>query len=92
MMGTDRRGGAWSPVTTIALTHGHNDHINAAVDLQSEVDAPILLHPADRVLWSRTGGGLLTLPLATLVHAGHGEPTMIGREALHLDEWLRRGH
>ena len=32
-------------------THGHNDHINAAVALQDAVDAPILLHPADRMLW-----------------------------------------
>jgi glyoxylase-like metal-dependent hydrolase (beta-lactamase superfamily II) len=38
-------------VTAIALTHGHNDHINAAVALQDAVDAPILLHPADRMLW-----------------------------------------
>jgi glyoxylase-like metal-dependent hydrolase (beta-lactamase superfamily II) len=39
-------------VTAIALTHGHNDHINAAVALQEAVDAPILLHPADSMLWS----------------------------------------
>ena len=38
-------------VRAIALTHGHNDHINAAVALQAAVDAPILLHPADRMLW-----------------------------------------
>jgi glyoxylase-like metal-dependent hydrolase (beta-lactamase superfamily II) len=38
-------------VTAIALTHGHNDHINAAVALQNAVDAPILLHPADRMFW-----------------------------------------
>lgn len=38
-------------VAAIALTHGHNDHINAAVALQEAVDAPILLHPADRMLW-----------------------------------------
>jgi glyoxylase-like metal-dependent hydrolase (beta-lactamase superfamily II) len=38
-------------VTAIALTHGHNDHINAAVALRELVDAPILLHPADRMLW-----------------------------------------
>jgi glyoxylase-like metal-dependent hydrolase (beta-lactamase superfamily II) len=38
-------------VTAIALTHGHNDHINAAAALQDAVDAPILLHPADRMLW-----------------------------------------
>jgi len=38
-------------VTAIALTHGHNDHIDAAVALRDLVDAPILLHPADRMLW-----------------------------------------
>lgn len=38
-------------VRAIALTHGHNDHINAAVALREAVDAPILLHPADRMLW-----------------------------------------
>ena len=35
----------------IVLTHGHNDHVNAAVPLRDAVDAPILLHPDDRMLW-----------------------------------------
>jgi glyoxylase-like metal-dependent hydrolase (beta-lactamase superfamily II) len=38
-------------VVAIALTHGHNDHINAATSLQEAVDAPILLHPDDLMLW-----------------------------------------
>ena len=38
-------------VRAIVLTHGHNDHINAAVPLRQAVDAPILLHPDDRMLW-----------------------------------------
>ena len=38
-------------VEAIVLTHGHNDHINSAVALRDEVDAPILLHPGDRMLW-----------------------------------------
>ena len=38
-------------VAAIALTHGHNDPINAAGALQDAVDAPILLHPDDRMLW-----------------------------------------
>jgi glyoxylase-like metal-dependent hydrolase (beta-lactamase superfamily II) len=38
-------------VTAIALTHGHNDHINAAAALADAVDAPIWLHPDDRMLW-----------------------------------------
>lgn len=39
-------------VPAIVLTHGHNDHINAAADLAEAVDAPIYLHPADRMLWN----------------------------------------
>jgi len=38
-------------VRAIVLTHGHNDHVNAAVPLRDAVDAPILLHDADRMLW-----------------------------------------
>ena len=38
-------------VEAIVLTHGHNDHINSAVALRDDVDAPILLHPGDRMLW-----------------------------------------
>ncbi len=38
-------------VRAIVLTHGHNDHINAAAALAETVDAPIVLHPADRMLW-----------------------------------------
>ncbi len=32
-------------------THGHNDHINAAVPLADTVGAAIWLHPDDRMLW-----------------------------------------
>lgn len=39
-------------VQAIVCTHGHNDHINAAVSLRDAVDAPILLHPDDRMLWN----------------------------------------
>ena len=39
-------------VRAIALTHGHNDHINAAAALQDAVDAPVLLHPDDTMLWA----------------------------------------
>jgi glyoxylase-like metal-dependent hydrolase (beta-lactamase superfamily II) len=36
-------------VVLIACTHGHNDHINVAADVAGQ--APIALHPADRMLW-----------------------------------------
>ncbi|MYW03164.1 MBL fold metallo-hydrolase [Streptomyces sp. SID3343] len=38
-------------VTAIVLTHGHNDHINAAAELARLTGAPIHLHPQDRMLW-----------------------------------------
>ena len=38
-------------VLAILCTHGHNDHINAAPALAEATGAPVLLHPADRMLW-----------------------------------------
>ena len=38
-------------VTAIVLTHGHNDHITAAVNLRAATGAPIWFNPADRMLW-----------------------------------------
>ena len=35
---------------------------------------------------------LLTLPGDTQVRTGHGDPTSIGTEAPHLEEWIVRGH
>ena len=72
-------------VAGIVLTHGHNDHINAAVPLRDAVDAPILLNDADRMLWdvvwpndtpdrSLSGGDVLRAgghTLATLHTPGH---------------------
>jgi glyoxylase-like metal-dependent hydrolase (beta-lactamase superfamily II) len=40
-------------VLAIVCTHGHNDHVNAAVDLAQATSAPIALHPADAVLWEQ---------------------------------------
>jgi glyoxylase-like metal-dependent hydrolase (beta-lactamase superfamily II) len=153
-------------VPVIVATHGHNDHINAAVELADALGAPVALHPDDRALWDvvypqrapdrdlRDGqeipvagrvlrvlhtpghspggvclevvdgdlvfsgdtlfqGGpgatgrsfshfptiiasirdhLLVLPAPTVVHTGHGDDTTVGAEALHLEEWIARGH
>jgi glyoxylase-like metal-dependent hydrolase (beta-lactamase superfamily II) len=62
-------------VRAIVLTHGHNDHINAAVPLRDAVDAPILIHPDDRMLWDvvwpdHAPDGDVT-PGATISVAGH---------------------
>ena len=153
-------------VTAIVLTHGHNDHVNAAVEVAAAADAEIALHPADQMLWAQEyddlvpdlelaegssfevagtrlsvlhtpghspgsvslyaeslgavfsgdtlfAGGpgatgrsysdfgqiiasirdrLLSLPADTVVHTGHGEDTVTGREAPHLPEWVARGY
>jgi glyoxylase-like metal-dependent hydrolase (beta-lactamase superfamily II) len=62
-------------VAAIVLTHGHNDHINAAVPLRDAVDAPILLHDADRMLWDVVWPGespdRALAPGETLLAGGH---------------------
>src|ERR1700749_702974 len=41
-------------VVAVVCTHGHNDHITVAPELGAQLDAPVLLHPADDVLWRMT--------------------------------------
>lgn len=41
-------------VVAVVCTHGHNDHITVAPELGTTLDAPVLLHPADGVLWEMT--------------------------------------
>ncbi len=38
-------------VKAIVCTHAHDDHVRVAPELRRRVQAPILLHPADRPLW-----------------------------------------
>lgn len=41
-------------VLAILCTHAHDDHVRVAPALSAAVNAPILLHPADRPLWDMT--------------------------------------
>ncbi|MBE4733619.1 MULTISPECIES: MBL fold metallo-hydrolase [Streptomyces] len=43
-------------LVAIVCTHAHNDHVNAAPALAARHGAPILLHPADTVLWKMAHG------------------------------------
>ncbi|MEU7762122.1 MULTISPECIES: MBL fold metallo-hydrolase [Micromonospora] len=38
-------------VVAIIATHAHDDHVRVAPELARATGAPVLLHPADRVLW-----------------------------------------
>lgn len=44
-------GVAGRTVVAIVCTHGHNDHVNASAQVAAATGAPVLLHPADRVVW-----------------------------------------
>lgn len=149
-------------VAGVVCTHGHNDHVNAAVEVAEATCARVYLHPADRMLWDAVHPGrppdrgladdgrigpltvvhtpghspgsvclyaaelgvlfsgdtlfaggpgatgrsysdfptivrsiesrLLSLPSETRVLTGHGDPTSVGNEAPHLEEWRARGH
>jgi glyoxylase-like metal-dependent hydrolase (beta-lactamase superfamily II) len=48
-------------VVAIVLTHAHDDHVRVAPELARQTGAPLLLHPADEVLWK-------------LVHPGEAMP------------------
>jgi glyoxylase-like metal-dependent hydrolase (beta-lactamase superfamily II) len=41
-------------VVAVVCTHGHNDHVTVAPELGRALDAPVLLHPGDDVLWQMT--------------------------------------
>jgi glyoxylase-like metal-dependent hydrolase (beta-lactamase superfamily II) len=38
-------------LAAVISTHGHNDHVSAAPQVGQAAGAPVLLHPADQVLW-----------------------------------------
>ena len=80
-------------VAGIVLTHGHNDHITAAVALREAVDAPIWFHPADRMLWdmvhvdaspdAEIADGTRFLVAGTTLHALHTPGHSPGSTCLH---------
>jgi glyoxylase-like metal-dependent hydrolase (beta-lactamase superfamily II) len=41
-------------VVAVVCTHGHNDHVTVAPELGEALDAPVLLHAGDEVLWRMT--------------------------------------
>jgi len=41
-------------ILAVICTHGHASHVAAAVEVAERDEAPVALHPADRVLWRIT--------------------------------------
>ncbi|MER6576080.1 MBL fold metallo-hydrolase [Nonomuraea sp. NPDC001023] len=66
-------------VKAIVCTHAHNDHVNAAARLAELTGAPILLHPADQVLWEQVYG-----PEVAYTPLADGEKITVGGVALEV--------
>lgn len=64
-------------VLAVVCTHGHNDHITVAPELSAALDAPILLHPADEMLWRETH------PTATFYAVDDGQVLKVGGIDIH---------
>jgi glyoxylase-like metal-dependent hydrolase (beta-lactamase superfamily II) len=83
-------------VTAIVLTHGHNDHITAAVALREATGASVWFHPADRMLWDAVHAGSapdeelaegVEFPVAGVtLHALHTPGHSPGSTCLHAPE------
>jgi glyoxylase-like metal-dependent hydrolase (beta-lactamase superfamily II) len=50
-------------VVAVVCTHGHNYHNTVAPRLGADLDAPVLLNPADTMLWETTHGDKAFRPL-----------------------------
>jgi glyoxylase-like metal-dependent hydrolase (beta-lactamase superfamily II) len=72
-------------VDAIVCTHGHNDHINAAVEVAGATDAPIALHPDDRMLWN-----VVHPDRAPDIDLAHGDVLQMGASILQI--WHTPGH
>jgi glyoxylase-like metal-dependent hydrolase (beta-lactamase superfamily II) len=72
-------------VDGILCTHGHNDHINAAVEVAEATGAPLALHPKDRMLWDVVHPGR---PPDT--ELAHGDVLQMGGTQLQV--WHTPGH
>ena len=69
----------------IVCTHGHNDHINAAVAVAEATGAPIALHPADRMLWE-----VVHPDRRPEIDMAHGDVLQLGGAQLQV--WHTPGH
>lgn len=69
----------------IVCTHGHNDHINAAVEVAEATGAPIALHPDDRMLWEVVHPGR-----TPDIDLAHGDVLQMGGTLLQV--WHTPGH
>ena len=74
------QGIAGRQVAAIVCTHGHNDHINAALAVREATGAPVWLHPGDRMLWDAEHA---TPPDREIVAGGRFQVADVVLQVLH---------
>ena len=68
-------------VRMVLCTHGHNDHVNAAVAVADATDGPVALHGDDRMLWDAVHPA--RAPDVDLAARGHVEVAGRSLQVLH---------
>lgn len=68
-------------VLAVICTHGHHDHIATALEVAAEDEAPVALHPADRLAWREAYPG--TEPEIQMEEGGIFDVADVTLEVLH---------
>lgn len=68
-------------VLAVICTHGHAAHVAAALEVAEEDEAPVALHPADRMAWREAHPG--TKPEIDMEDGGVFEVADVALEVLH---------
>jgi glyoxylase-like metal-dependent hydrolase (beta-lactamase superfamily II) len=68
-------------VLAVICTHGHTGHTGAAVEVAKRDEAPVALHPADRLAWREVHSG--GDPEIDMEDGGKFEVADVGLEVLH---------
>ena len=68
-------------VLAVICTHGHADHVEAALEVAERDEAPVALHPKDRLFWREVHGD--QLPEIQMEEGGAFEVADVTLDVLH---------
>ena len=68
-------------ILAVICTHGHADHVEAALEVAERDEAPVALHPKDRLFWREVHGG--SAPDIEMEDGGSFDVADVTLEVLH---------
>jgi glyoxylase-like metal-dependent hydrolase (beta-lactamase superfamily II) len=68
-------------ILAVICTHGHTDHVEAALEVAERDEAPVALHPKDRLFWREVHGD--QLPEIEMEEGGAFEVADVTLDVLH---------